>query len=249
MLLPVLIVSGIANLAVLVLLGYWLGSRSPDPEATPSTESVATAAPGEDTSPETTGTTVVPSTEPTTALAGLVTSDNPEGALRYAVISGGKAFLRGYVPSREAGDQAVATAAAVLGPENVVDEYVVDPRAPLDVPTPVYIDDAVLFESGSAEIAPDFVPLLEQGLVFLNLRPESTITVVARTDAAGPEDFNLDLSSHRAQAVIDYWVERGADPSQLIADPRGEEEAMSTADGAAAATDRRVEFVVNGLID
>jgi outer membrane protein OmpA-like peptidoglycan-associated protein len=40
--------------------------------------------------------------------------------------------------------------------------------------------------------------------------------VNGHTDAVGDRDYNLDLSSRRAKAVVDYLVSQGVDPSRLV---------------------------------
>jgi OOP family OmpA-OmpF porin len=252
-LLLILAVSGVVNIAALIMVGYWLGSRSSTSDGEASSDAAVTTAAeptgGSATDGSAVDTTAAPTTGSTAALSVVPTADNPEGAVRYAVYTGGQVFLRGFVPSREIGDEIVAKAGAVIGPENVIDEYQVDPRAAMDVALPVYIQDVVLFGFNSSELEPDFVPLLELAIIFLSQNPNATLTVVARTDAVGTQEANLELSQERAQAVIDYWLERGIDPAQIIADPRGEEVAVPEADEQAAALDRRAEFIVNGLLD
>jgi outer membrane protein OmpA-like peptidoglycan-associated protein len=58
----------------------------------------------------------------------------------------------------------------------------------------------------------------------------------------------MEVSEQRAQAVIDYWVRKGIDPSRLIADARGETEASEDDDEETAALHRRAEFVIEGLL-
>ena len=49
--------------------------------------------------------------------------------------------------------------------------------------------------------------------------------MVGHTDSDGGDDFNLELSQNRAQAVVDYLVNvREVDPDRLEAEGRGETE-------------------------
>jgi outer membrane protein OmpA-like peptidoglycan-associated protein len=112
----------------------------------------------------------------------------------------------------------------------------------------VYIADVVLFGFNSADLDPASYALLDTTPLFLQQNPNATITVIARTDAVGSEETNLEISARRAQAVIDYWVEQGVDPARLVADPRGEEGASGNEDDEVAAFDRRVELVLNNLL-
>ncbi len=169
---------------------------------------------------------------------------------RTAVLKAGTLYLRGKVPSQEVVDAIVAKAAAVIGQENVVVEYEIDPTTPFDPAesTPLYVEDVVLFPFNSSEIDPRFYPLLDLGVLLMSQNPQATVTVVTRTDARGSEAVNLEMATDRAEAVIDYWVGKGVDRSQVIADPRGEEEATEGADEEQAARERRAEFIITGLL-
>ncbi len=170
---------------------------------------------------------------------------------RSAIFRGGKVYLIGKVPSEEVGQVIEGKAAAVVGPENVVNEYEIDPESVI-VPgssAPLYVEDVVLFEFNSIEVATPFLPILDLGTLLLRQNPQASITVVTRTDAIGSEEVNLDVSTKRAQAVINYWLGKGVDPSQINADPKGEEGASEDDDEQTAALNRRAEFIITGLLD
>lgn len=181
------------------------------------------------------------------ATAGEVV-DNSDGSIRYAVIQGGQIYLRGRVPSAEMGAQIEAAATQVLGEGNVFNEYEVDPTTPEVEGGPVYVEDVVLFEFNSIEIAPPFLPILDLGTILLQVNPTASITVVSRTDSVGSAEVNQEVSELRAQAVVDYWASQGADLSRVTIDARGEEEAAAEGDADAAALDRRVEFIISDLL-
>ncbi len=170
---------------------------------------------------------------------------------RTAVFRGGKLYLGGKVPSQEIADVIVGKAQSVVGPDNVIAEYEIDPTVEIDPgeSTPLYVEDVVLFRFNSVEIDPPFVPLLDLGTLLLSQNPQATLTVVTRTDAVGSEEVNLDVARKRANAVIEYWVDKGISPDQLKADPRGEELASDNDDEEAAALQRRAEFIITGLLD
>ncbi len=189
------------------------------------------------------------------------TADDPSGpdrsALegddsgRVAVFRDGKVYLMGKVPSQEIEDLIVQKAAAVVGPDNVVSEYEIDPSVTIDPgdSTPLYVEDVVLFRFNSSEIDPPFLPLLDLGTLLLSQNPQATLTVVTRTDAVGSEEVNLEVARRRADAVIDYWISQGVDPDQIKADPRGEEGTSESDDEQTAALQRRAEFIITGLLD
>lgn len=170
---------------------------------------------------------------------------------RQAFFRGGVVYLTGAVPSEEVADLIVEKASAVVGPDNVVNEYVIDPTVTINPgdSAPLYVEDVILFEFNSVEIAQPFLPILDLGVLLLSQNPQASVTVVTRTDAVGSEEVNLEVAAARAQAVINYWVGKGVNPDQIIADPRGEEGTSEDDDAETAATQRRAEFIITGLLD
>ena len=67
------------------------------------------------------------------------------------------------------------------------------------------------------------------------------VRIEGHADATGSEDVNLPLSQKRAEAVKDYLVKNGADPSMLQAVGMGSKALKVTKDPAAA-ENRRVEI-------
>jgi outer membrane protein OmpA-like peptidoglycan-associated protein len=255
-LVAVLAISAVVNLVALVLLALWWTGRDSESTADGSDAAAEVAVTATTTNVADTAadTSTTASIAPATTADGTITSvaptaENPTGAVRYAVFAGGQIHLRGLIPSQELADQHVAGSEAIMGPGSVVSEYVIDPNAPAETDQfPVYLEDVVLFGFNSVDLDPQFLPLLDTTPVFLATNPNATVTVIARTDSVGSEELNLEVAGRRAQAVIDYWVSKGVDPARLIADPRGEEAASGNEGDETAAYDRRVEFVLNGLL-
>lgn len=183
---------------------------------------------------------------------GVASPPVPIGApFHHAVMSQGRIFLRGYVSSAEEQAQIVAAIEQVVGPGNAIGEYVVDPLLAAeedDTGTPVYIEDTVLFTTGSAEIAPDFEPLLAVGLRLLQVQPGVTLEVTGHTDSLGSDAANLALSQNRVDAVKEFFVAQGIAPERIVAVGKGEAEPRAdndTPEGRQA--NRRVEFLVKGF--
>lgn len=176
--------------------------------------------------------------------------DENGDVVRRAVLSGGVLYLRGAVPTQEISDIIEGKAVAVLGDDRVVNEYEIDPSAPIPEDGEIYVEDLVLFPYGSTEINPAFAPLLDLGAALLLQNPQATLTVVAHTDADGPAVYNLRLSQDRADQVAAYWVSQGVNPDQVVAIGRGEEDPIATNDTPEGAqANRRAEFIVSGLLD
>lgn len=175
----------------------------------------------------------------------------PPGApANYSILSGGKIFLRGTVPSTEIETAIVAAVTQILGPGNVISEYEIDPSESFEEGREsfVFIDEAVLFATGSAEIAPDFAQLLGLGLTLLQLQEGVTLEVTGHTDAQGDDAANLVLSQARVDAVKAFFVSQGIDSDRIVAVGKGETEPRAgndTPEGRQA--NRRVEFIVEGF--
>ncbi len=228
-------------------------TTAPPTTAAPTTAAPSTTASSTTAAPSTTApaTTVAPpsTAAPTTIAEPTAVATPTAEPNRTAVLSAGVLHLRGTVPSQEVADIIVERAAAVIGAENVVVEYVIDPTAPMPASAPLYVDDVVLFAYGSEDINPAFTPLLDLGTALLTQNPGVTVTVVSHTDTDGSAEFNLALSQRRGAAVAAYWIERGIDPSRILIDARGETQPLAdetTPDGAQA--NRRAEFIITGLL-
>lgn len=183
--------------------------------------------------------------ENVTGLRGGEVVDNANGEIRYAVLTGGQLFLRGRVHSEEYGQAVEDVATAVMGPGNVINEYEIDPSTPDVIDAPIYVEDVVLFEFNSIEVAPPFLPILDLGTLLMTQNPSVTMTVISRTDSVGSDSVNMEVAQLRGQAVVNYWQRQGIDPSRITIVPKGEEEASDNE--AEAALDRRAEFVIQNL--
>jgi OOP family OmpA-OmpF porin len=67
----------------------------------------------------------------------------------------------------------------------------------------------VVFETGSAELKPESLPVLEGAIATLKRYPELNIEVAGHTDSRGSDAFNLDLSARRAESVLKYLHDGG----------------------------------------
>ncbi len=219
-------------------------TESPTPTAEPTLE--PTAIPEPTATPEATPT---PEPAPTTDPAA---EPLPEGVEESrAIVKNGQIVLEGAVPDEASAEEIVALAAAILGPENVINNYVIDPRAGDPNLGNIRVDDTVLFATNSADIAPEFEPLLAQALALMLTRPSVTMTVEGHTDDIGSDETNLILSQDRAQAVVDWLVERGVERSRLTPVGKGETDpAVPNTSEENQQINRRIQvFIFNLLAD
>ena len=110
----------------------------------------------------------------------------------------------------------------------------------------ILILDKVYFETDSAQIKQESLQLLDEVASTLLNHPElSNIQVQGHTDSRGAQDYNLDLSSRRAEAVRYYLVTQGVEASRLTAQGYGESVPLVKDENEEAwAMNRRVEFHV-----
>lgn len=168
---------------------------------------------------------------------------------QYAVVRGGKVYLYGFSPSQEALDEAIAVTEGVMGPDGYVVERFVDPDATDGEGASIFVDDKVLFDFNSTELDPASLPILDLGVGLMLQNPTARMLIIARSDAVGSAEVNLQISQDRGDAVVDYWVSRGVERSRMTVDARGEADASEDDDAQVAALNRSVEFVVSDVDD
>ena len=105
-------------------------------------------------------------------------------------------------------------------------------------------DSNVLFDFDSAKVKPGGVSELSRAASVFNRYPQTRIRVEGHTDASGSEEYNMDLSRRRAQAVKDALVQQGVDPRRVSTVGYGETQPVSS-DPAA---NRRVEVVIEPIV-
>jgi len=104
----------------------------------------------------------------------------------------------------------------------------------------------VLFDTGQAALKPGAVRPIEQIAQFLNEHPERSVQVEGFTDSQGGNDYNLELSQKRADAVAMAIMQRGVKAERVRAMGYGEEFPKASNDSAGSRQlNRRVEIVVS----
>jgi len=102
----------------------------------------------------------------------------------------------------------------------------------------------ILFDVDKATLKEDSVKQLQHVVTLMKDNPGLTLEVQGHTDDQGADDYNLNLSQHRAQTVVTYLTLFGIDAGRLA--PRGYGESKpvepnTTEEGRAR--NRRVELV------
>ena len=103
----------------------------------------------------------------------------------------------------------------------------------------------ILFDRKSAEISKESQPLLDNLIDVARRCPDAKIEVSGYTDYIGYDDFNIDLSQRRAQAVVDIVTRAGIDASRITSAGYGETKPVASNDTPEGrAQNRRIEFLV-----
>jgi OOP family OmpA-OmpF porin len=103
----------------------------------------------------------------------------------------------------------------------------------------------VVFDLDMASLRPDARRMLDLDLQILLDHPNIVVEVQGHTDSQADDEYNMDLSRRRAEAVRDYFIEKGVAPSQLSVRAYGETRPMDTnLTPEGRQRNRRIELVV-----
>ena len=109
----------------------------------------------------------------------------------------------------------------------------------------IVIKEKIFFETSRSAIKSESFSLMNEIADLILAHDElKMIRVEGHTDSDGGETYNLDLSQARAEAVVDYLVQRGVDRARL--DPAGFGKRRPIADNSTEEgkrKNRRVEFL------
>lgn len=105
----------------------------------------------------------------------------------------------------------------------------------------------VLFRSGSFELLPGARERLAKVSGIVLAYPSLHLAVEGHTDSVGSDDYNQQLSEHRAESVRDYFVQQGVPAASIEAHGFGKTEPIASNDTAEGRQqNRRVELVLSG---
>lgn len=103
--------------------------------------------------------------------------------------------------------------------------------------------EGISFQFGTAELTEDARPALDIAAGILQNNPDLQMEIAGHTDSIGEEESNLQLSTQRAQSVLNYLVSKGVSPEALQAKGYGAAEPVAdNATDSGRAQNRRVEL-------
>lgn len=101
----------------------------------------------------------------------------------------------------------------------------------------------VMFDLNSSILKAGAYPELDRVANVLNQYPQTNIQIQGHTDSSGSEDYNMMLSTKRADAVKRYLTQRNVDPRRMVSYGMGEGQPISSN----PAQNRRVVIVVTPI--
>jgi outer membrane protein OmpA-like peptidoglycan-associated protein len=103
--------------------------------------------------------------------------------------------------------------------------------------------EGIYFETGKADITAESEYTLRKALTTLESYPEITVEISGHTDITGNYKKNLELSQQRANAVRDWLIRNGIEPSRIIAKGYGPDRPIATNETPEGRQkNRRIEF-------
>jgi len=173
------------------------------------------------------------------AIIGAATGGGGGGrAAAGAVIGGAAGAVVGNIWSTRMENQRQQMEQATQG-TGVQVSQTADNQLKLDIPSDIS------FDTGRADVKPNFRPILDRFAATLVENPATTITIIGHTDNTGSDAINDPLSVNRAARTRDYLAARGVGANRFIVEGRGSHEPLVANDSAAnRARNRRVEIFV-----
>jgi OOP family OmpA-OmpF porin len=115
---------------------------------------------------------------------------------------------------------------------------------PVEVGITVRLDN-IFFDFDKTTLKPESYAELNKVLNFLESNPKVEIEIAGHTDNKGSDDYNVQLSHGRAQAVVEYLISQGINFDRIVAQGYGESVPVASNDtDKGRAINRRVEFTV-----
>ncbi|MEM7107896.1 MAG: OmpA family protein [Bacteroidota bacterium] len=115
---------------------------------------------------------------------------------------------------------------------------------PIEIGTTVRLEN-IFFDFDKTTLKEESFVELDKVVEFLTSNPSLEIEIAGHTDSKGGDDYNMNLSQGRAEAVVSYLIENGIDDFRLVAKGYGETVPLqSNETDEGRAFNRRVEFTV-----
>lgn len=88
--------------------------------------------------------------------------------------------------------------------------------------------ETIHFDFDKAEIRPEYKEFLDRMARILDAVHDLRVKITGHTDGEGTDDYNMDLSERRADALREYFKKRGVEPEKLEIDFRGKRQPVDS---------------------
>ncbi len=106
----------------------------------------------------------------------------------------------------------------------------------------------VTFNTASADLSSNFMPVLNDVATILNQYPSTYIDVVGHADSQGGDAYNKDLSERRANSVAGYLVGQKVKSQRIYVAGMGKGQPIATNNTVEGrAKNRRVEITLRPI--
>ncbi|AJE02567.1 OmpA family protein [Geobacter pickeringii] len=135
--------------------------------------------------------------------------------------------------------------------EAVIDCALIDAEQYARLPKYLCISMNIEFDTDQAVVKPMYDEKIATVADFLKKHPTTTAVLEGHTDNVGAADYNMKLSQRRAEAVVNYLVDKfGIERSRLSAKGYGETRPVGyNTDPAGRAMNRRVDAVIDCAVE
>ncbi len=103
--------------------------------------------------------------------------------------------------------------------------------------------EPIYFDYDKADIRSEYDAFLKRIVYVINSHSDLRVRVTGNTDADGSDEYNVQLSERRAQAIIEFFVKAGLKRDRIVIDFKGEKNPVSDNKSAEGKQlNRRVDF-------
>jgi len=128
---------------------------------------------------------------------------------------------------------------------NVTPTTTADSTPPAPAPTGEKREYKIYFGFDEWHLSAEALTTITEAIDSARKEGQSEIVAAGHSDRAGPADYNVKLSQHRADVVKEVMVQMGARADAIRVEAHGEADpAVKTADGVKEAKNRRVEIIL-----
>lgn len=127
----------------------------------------------------------------------------------YVMMSGKNGYLNRKAQLMSSGDEKDA-------------QYIVDFQLPC-ISKPIVVEN-VFYDYNKATLREESFPSLDELVSLLKDNPYTQIELSSHTDRVGSQEFNLNLSTRRAESVCQYLISHGIEPARVVPVGYGKEQ-------------------------